>query len=446
MAVNRTYGFAEDFQKAIASASLQDPSLLKHYDDVIIPSYFDDGEVGSIIRVARELAERLDEHPTKMTVVEEVKEYCSRFNIPSSERESTLSKVEELYAQDGYDLEYVRSRVLQFGQRQALRSAVLKIVTVLKKPQISDAEYEKCHDVMEKALRVGVDARDLGLTLYPNLLKLPQLAKHSVSGLTKKVPTGIPAVDGATMGGPGRGEVWVVVGLPGRGKSAFLVNMGVAALKAGIPVFHYTIGDLDKIDVGIRYAARLTMCSTYEVITESETYMRRAEKLSLHDPYLRIKDWPSDEATMGHIRAHISKIRSIDEVSPGLVIIDYPEELIMPVKGDLYLSGSKNYSAANGIAREFDTLVWLASQPQRWTAQHPNDVITGQSMGESWKKFQKVDGMASWNMTYEEEQEGRARLWIDKTRRARSYYLVHMEVAMDKMWFRETEAPRKDND
>jgi hypothetical protein len=183
------------------------------------------------------------------------------------------------------------------------------------------------------------------------------------------------------------------------------------------------------------------MCSQYEVIAGSESFLKKARMMMKYDPHLFIKYFPSDTATMGHIRSYLSKLKAVHGVSPALTIIDYPEELKMPVKNDLYLSGGSNYSAMCRMAAEFDSLFWTASQPQRWKPEHAQDVIRGINMGESWKKFQKVDGMVSWNMTEDEELFGRGRLWVDKTRRHKSFYLVHCDVDLERMLIKEGKPP-----
>lgn len=442
MTDQQTYGYEEDFQKAIVAAALQDPTLLMQYRDILQPSYLDYDYLSSILRTARELTERIGEVPTKMSVVEEMKEFCIRLNISSGDREFILGKLEEIYSIPTNDLEYIQSRIVDFGKRQSLRGAVLKIVSMFQRPPKKGEDvHEKAVMILEQALQAGLDTQSLGLSLYPNLEKLPEMASASIAGISKKVPTGFETLDKNTLGGPGRGEIWTVVGLPGRGKSAFLVNIGVAALKNGFPVLHFTIGDLEQVDVGVRYAARLTMCSTYEVITGSAAYRRKAAKLARYNPHLHIKYFPPDTVTMAHLRAHVTRLRAIEEVSPAVVIVDYPEELKMAVKGDLYLSGGSNYSSMKAMASEFDALFWAASQPQRWKPEHEKDVIKGINMGESWKKFQKVDGMVSWNMTNEEEMYGRGRLWVDKTRRAKSFYLINCDVDLEMMLIKEGKEP-----
>lgn len=447
-----TFGFEEDFQKGVVAAVLKDPVFLQHYDDVILPQFFDYEYLTSLTRIARELTDRLGQVPSKMTMIEETKEYCLRFNIASSDREFILSKLEEIYTYESYDPEYIKTKVVSFGQRQAIRSAVLKIVTLFKSDKSKNGSVDeathKAKELLENALRIGLETRDMGISLYPILEKLPDLAAKSSSGMDKKVPTGIPTVDKYTKGGPNRGEVRVIMGLPGQGKSRFVVNMGVSCLKnLGQPVVHFTIGDLDKIDVGVRYAARLTGATTGQVISRDPYYMRKAKIMAKYNPHLIIKDYPSGTVTMTHLRAFVSKLVAVENIRPALIIIDYPEELkpLSAHNDSLYMQGGDNYSAMNAMAREFDSLIWAPSQPTRWMPKKPTDVMKGQDIGESWKKIQKADGVFSWNCTFEEKIFGRARLWNDKDRRHKSHYIVNMEFDEERMYIREAKPEEEDD-
>jgi len=437
-----TFGFEEQFQRGIAAALLKDPTFLIHYEDILLPSYFDFDYISTIVRIARELTERIGQVPTKMTMVEEVKEFCVRFNLSAEERDNILNKLEEVYVIEDYDLSYIQDKVVGFGQRQAFRVAVLKAVTLLSnsKQKFKEDVYDKAWDLIDKSRYAGSGIRDMGIQLYPSLEMIPDLAAKSPSGLGRKIPTLFKKLDEATMGGPGRGEVWSVMGLPGRGKSAFLMNIGAAAVKQGEPVIHITIGDLNEIDVSVRYAACLTNSTVYEVITKSDAYMSKAAKLSRYSPYLRVKYFPADTVTAQQLRAFVARVRTIDEISPALIIVDYPEEL-KHTGDNSYKELGGDYTTFNKMAAEFEALLWTASQPQRWKPEHAKDVIRGINIGESFKVFKKLDGFVTWNMSHEEELLNRARLWVDKTRRARSYYLVHMDTDLERMRIQEGTPP-----
>ncbi len=436
----QTYQFDEEFQQLIVATALKDPVFLINYGDVLLPGYFDFDYLSSIMRIAKEAAEKRKYVPAKVILVEEVKNFCAQFKVPESDREKTLSSLELLYSLDISDKEYIIDHIVKFGQRQALRIAILKIVGMLNHDS-SFSDYAKAKELIDVATSVGLNMQDMGLSLYPNLLDIPSMAAISSSGLDKKIPTVFfPTLDKNTMGGPGRGEVWFVMGMSGAGKSAFLVNIGAAALKTGNAVFHYTIGDLDQIDLGIRYAARLTMSTTFEVVKGAESYMRKAEKLSKLDPKLNIKYYSSGSATMEHVRAHASRLMSVEGIRPSVVIIDYPEEL-RPSSDSSYESGGVYYSQMRSIADEFDCVVWGAAQPHRWKPQHDTDVLQGEDVADSYKKVMKADGIVTWNMTEEERLGNIGRLWVDKTRRHKSKYLIHCKTDLGRMLITETDDP-----
>jgi hypothetical protein len=441
------YGWGQDFQRLIVAAALKDEGFLGQYGDVLQPQYFDFEYLGSVIRRAKELYEKLDSLPTKATIKEAMVDYCAKFHYSADDLNFVLDQLDVIYQLDVTDLAYVRDKVVEFGQRQAIKEAVGAIVTLYRAVEEKDVHL-RARSILEKALQVGLDVSDMGFDFYSNVLQIPELASTGVGSLKRKVPTGIKSLDQNTLGGPGRGEVWAVVGHPGRGKSAFLVNIGASALTRGYPVFHYTVGDLHEIDVAVRYAARLTGCSVADVLNNSEQYVKQAEKLSKFNPHLIIKYYPAGEASVENIRAHAQKTRAVDGIKPGVIIIDYPEELRRPFTENLYLSGDATYSRINSMGNEFDCVMWVASQPKNLPQMKSGrgkkkQVITGDLLGESARKFQKLDGLVSWNMDYDEEREGVARLWNDKTRRGKAYYMMYMKVNLDKMFIREMTGDEK---
>lgn len=444
MTESKTFGFDEEFQKKIVSAALKDPVFLLQYGDVLLPSYFDFDYLASVMRIALELAEKFNQVPTKVSVVEEVKEFCKKFNLDDANRDFLLNKIEEVYRAEIADFDFIQHKVVTFGQRQSLRAAILQVVSLLR-DDTSDAAYDKASQIVENAVRTGYNTRDLGLSLYPNLERLPELYKASPSS-GAKIPTGFPTLDSLTNGGPSRGEVWAIVGLSGRGKSVFLVNIGAAALKNGFAVIHITVGDLNQLDVAVRYAARLTMSTTQEVILGAEAYRKRAKIIARYNPHLHIKYFASDSANMGHVRSYISKVRAVEGFEQALTIVDYPEELQMPVEGNLYLSGGQNYSSLGRMAVEFNSLFWVASQPNNWIPKFDKDVIKESNLSESRKKLHKLDGMCSWNMDDEDELLGNGRLWVGKVRRGKSHRLIPCSHDLDRMLIREnTQAPAVTN-
>lgn len=429
-----TYEYAEDFQQRIVALCLQDPVFLRDYEDVVNPKYFDYDYLSSITRVALEHVAKHSEIPSRATLIESLRDFCLTYKISPEDTQDILDKVHKIYSINLIDPESVKERVLRFGQRQALKSAVMQTIDIID----SDTEYDNVNTLIQSALSVGQNTHDLGIRAYGQFLDLPaQIAQSGAHDKARKIPTHFQSLDRAIFGGPGRKEFWVVMGMPGVGKSQWLLNIGAAAVNQGFSVVHITVGDLDEIDVFGRYAARLTHMPIREVIENSEIYRRRASKMDQFvERYLRIKYYPSNSVTCSMIRAYLSRLITVDGVKPDLLIIDYPDKFKRGHDND-YTNMGHIYSDLGGIAGEYDCLVWAASQVQRWSPKGEEDVITQDNVADSWRKAHEADGILTLNQTVSEYKRNRARGWLDKVRRGEKHLLLNLVCDFSMSYMRE---------
>lgn len=419
-----TYSYSEDFQLKIVSLALKDPSFLLEYDDVIDPSYLDYEYLTSVLRIGKDLFKKHQEPVGKDTLVESIKDYCISYKIPSEDVENILLGVDKIYNLDVIDSSAVKERVINFGKRQALKSGVLQVCDIINK----DSGYDEAVSIIESATRVGHGLNNLGLDFFKEIKNPSKLMRKDERGFIHKIPTLLPILDQKTLGGPGRGEVWVVLGMSGMGKSQFLINIGASAIDQGFPVVYITIGDLDEVDVGLRFAGRITLTPQDKILSSDPAFLRKADKLAqLKDRYLKIKYYDPGEIRPSNIKAYLSKLITVDNIKPALVIIDYPDEF-NPYCDDLYTNGGRIYTELKAIAGQFKVLIWAASQVNRWTPKYKGDVITRSNIADSAKKVHKADGIVSINQTFEESNAGKARLWVDKTRRGKQFFLVPLDV------------------
>lgn len=425
MQQQETYKYNLDFQVRVAAMVMRDPAFLSHYEDVINPDYFDYSYLSHIVRLAKKHKEKTGDLPSKTVFVQEVDDFCKSFRIAESDHRHIMGAIERIYRLDLIDSNAIKDAVVKFGQRQAMKGAVMQLADMLE----TDADYDKSVDLIENALRVGYDVNNLGTELFSNLTRLPELVRRDGLGFAHKVKTMFPIFDQKTMGGPGRGELWTVLGMSGGGKSQYLVNMGAAAIQQNVHVVHITVGDLDEEDVLLRYGSRLTLVTQEEILSEDPEYMKRAERLAENkDQYLRVKYYDPGTVTVGHIKAYISKLITVERVNPGLLILDYPDEFKMPFPNDTYQSMGVIYSEIKAILKQFNMVGWAGSQIHRWAPKTNNDVIQINNIADSAKKIFKADGVVSVNQTYEESEYGKARLWVDKVRRGKCYFLVPLDV------------------
>lgn len=435
--VPEKYGYSEEFQLSIASFLLRDPSFFKDYGDVIDPTYFDNPTLTSVIRIARDSFNKSGSVPSKPLLLEEIKDFCVKYKISRTVVEDILSKISVLYEINLSDSSSIREKIIRFGKRQALKQGVLKIADLVE----SDEEFDKSLGIIEGALSVGQNINNLGFNFFKKIEDIPEIIKMGGEGVPRKIRTGLPMFDNKMGGGYGRKEIWVVMGLSGQGKSQFLVSIGVAAILQKIPVIHVTIGDLDEEDVSVRYAARLCRCTQSEVIEGSDKFKERSRLFTNKaDNYLRIKYYDPGVATISNIKSYISRIATVDEITPGLIILDYLDEAKKPDVGSDYEAMGELYSQTKAMIRPYNAACWTASQINRWAPKFEGDVITFYNIADSGKKVHKADGIVSINQSWEESVSGRARLWVDKVRRGEKYFLVPLDVDFSSSFIAESDS------
>jgi hypothetical protein len=265
-----------------------------------------------------------------------------------------------------------------------------------------------------------------------NLITLPySLTKQANDALGGGViKTGaFPSFDKrCNVGGPARGQVFCIAGYSGFGKSTFLRTLGGCALYQGFPVIHYTIGDLTEVDVLAAYASLLTTIPVNDIRSNPPLYQHYAAQLTANRWYLRVKEFLPRRVTIDSMRSHLTEVRSADGISPGLIIVDFPDRFkASNPKEDQWTNEVNNVDELVSISKEFDCVVWWALQPKKVNKQGArvyrdgNEVLTmddGRGMAD---KAHYCDGWVSLNQTLEEFGLQRARLWVDKLRHGKKW-------------------------
>jgi replicative DNA helicase len=417
------YTYDAAFQGRIVSLFLRDPAFLHDYRDVIDPGYFESEALTVLTRLSLNFFEKTNEIPNRDTLREIVKEYCVEYRVGDRLRGEVETVMEEVYRVDLSNVAAVRQKVVTFGQRQALRLASLEIAELTKK----DEGYEEARGIVGRALQVGTCVQDRGVHLGTDLLQLPQIARASTYSFSQKIPTMFPTLDRYTGGGLSRKETWIFGAASGIGKSTILVQLGAAALAHGFKVLHFTIGDLDEVDVELRYASRVTSCTIPEIIKADPKYMERAQMRARYNLNLWVKDYASGKATLAKMESYLSWLAYAKGFVPDMIIWDYPDE--MEIGEDLYRDVGDIYAGIQRISRDYNALSVTASQVKVYTSGDEDHVLKMDDLDHSKLKYAKADGVITLNQTRSERGIKKARLWVDKTRRWRSFYL--MELACD---------------
>lgn len=211
--------------------------------------------------------------------------------------------------------------------------------------------------------------------------------------------------------------------------SHFLTMIGANALREGKNVLHYTF-ELSETSVGIRYDSNLCDIDSNEIIDRKEDVKASYENMRLGR--LFIKEYPTNTATVGTIRAHVERL-SLKGFVPDMIIIDYADIMRSSRQFDSLRHELKLvYEELRGLAMETNIPIWTASQSNREGAN--SDVIDMTNMSEAYGKAMICDFIVSVSRKPQEKASGWGRLYIAKNRAGRDglVYPVKMNTARSK--------------
>lgn len=221
---------------------------------------------------------------------------------------------------------------------------------------LSKGQYDDIRSMIDQALKAG-QSRDLGHEYEKDLESRYRLEERGA------VPTLWPHINDLLMGGLGAGDLGMVLGSPGGGKSWFLINLGATAVKMGYTVCHYTL-ELSQEYVGKRYDSILTGID-FQNIHKEESRKLIEETISSLPGKLIIKEYPMGKTTPSSIETHIQKCVTLGH-KPDLVVIDYVDLLRSKSKSSERKDQIDDvYTSIKGLARQIRTPIWTVSQVNR---------------------------------------------------------------------------------
>jgi replicative DNA helicase len=311
---------------------------------------------------------------------------------------SVKEQLREAYRADIEDLEYVQLEFSTFCKNQQLKKALLNSVDLLKA-----GDYDSIKYMIESAMKAGQD-KNIGHEYKKDTESRYREDHRSI------VPTPWDQINELIQGGLGNGDLGLIFGNPGGGKSWTLVALGGHAVKMGYNVIHYTL-ELSEAYTGRRYDAFFTGTP----VDQLEKHKGEVEALTADLPgELIIREYPMGKTTINTIESHIKKVIDLG-IQPDLILIDYID-LLSTRKRNVDRKGEIDdiYTSTKGLARELNIPIWSVSQVNRAGAK--DDVIEGDKAAGSYDKMMITDLSLSLSRKKEDKVNGTGRLHIMKNR------------------------------
>ena len=386
--------YGKPFQVKVLGSLLTDKAFLLNVRDTIQEDYFDSDSHKWILK---NIVDYFDKYHTVITMD------VLKIELVKIENDVLKTAIKEelrnSYQASQQDLEYVQEEFHTFCKNQKLKQALMDSADLL-----NAGDYDSIRGMIEAALKAGMD-KNIGHEY------LKDIESRYRENYRPTVPTPWPVMTEAFQGGWGPGDLAIVFGNPGGGKSWTMVAAAAHAVQQGFNVIYYTL-ELGEDYVGKRFDCYLTGYS----IDEVNSHRKEVEDIVKNLPgKLIVKEYAPKSATVTTIKSHIQKCADMD-FKTDMVIIDYVDYLRGPSKKFAERKDEIDdvFVAVKGLAKELKIPVLTPSQVNRMGAK--DQVIEGDKAAGSYDKLMVADVAISLSRQKEDKVNGTGRVHIMKNR------------------------------
>jgi replicative DNA helicase len=382
------------FQVKVLGALLTQRQFLINIIDSLDSEYFESSAHKWIIEYIQKYFSEYHTTPTVETLSIEVKKIENevlRISIAEALREAYKMS-------DQSDLEWVENEFSTFCRNQQVKKAILGSVQLL---EMND--FESILQLISKAVNAGED-KTIGLDY-----NLDIEARYREDD-RNCIPFPWPVFNEITQGGYGKGDLVLVFGNPGGGKSWAITAMGAYAAALGYNVVHYSL-ELGEGYVGKRYDA------VFSGIEVDKLHLHRKEVDEIVGKVkgkVIIKEYPPKRASFDIIEAHLQQLEHQNDFKPDLIIIDYLDYMRTRSRKERKEEIDDVYVAAKAFAKEKGIPVVSPSQANRGAAK--SDIIEGDNAAGSYEKIMIGDIILSLARKRKDKIEGTGNWHIMKNR------------------------------
>ena len=389
--------FGNSFQTKVISSLLSDKAFLERIYDIVDKEYFESNAQQWLVE---EIISYFLHYKTLPTIdVFKVKIQAIENDVL---KKAIIEQIKEVYRnQTADDLKYVSEQFLEFCKNQKLKKAIMDSVDFL-----NVGDYDGIKAVIDAASKAGVE-RNLGHDYQNHLdIRMENISRNCVK-------TGWKDVDILLDGGLGSGELGVIIGSQGTGKSWQLMRLGAEALKQGKNVVHFTL-ELSENYVGKRYDAYFSGIPFQDVSKNKEKVREIVSKIP---GKLFIKYYPLKTVSAQSLKFYIEKFESLNGYKIDLIVIDYPD-IMKSVESN---KNNNSYTESGNVYEEVRTVLgelqipgWGASQTNREGSQQ--EIIQAHNISDSFRKAMTADVLISFSRMLNDKTNGTARFHLIKNR------------------------------
>ena len=231
--------YGPHFQIKVLSSLLTHKEFLVNIQDILSDEYFDNQAHKWIIKEVLRYYDKYHTTPSMDILKVEVKKIDNEVL-----QLSVKEQLREAYQASEEDLEYVQEEFTGFCKNQQMKKAIVTSADLLV-----TNDFDSIRQIILNALKVG-EVRSIGHEYEKDV---ETRYREDNRG---PIPFPWDVFNNLTQGGIGKGELGIVFGNPGGGKSWAVIAMAAHAAKLGYNVLYYTL-ELSETYVARRIDANL---------------------------------------------------------------------------------------------------------------------------------------------------------------------------------------------
>jgi hypothetical protein len=398
------------FQRRLVAAAWKDGKALKDHE-IYDPAFLTDEVLAGVLRSLQELQSASGQVPDLPAVIEAV-----RTQVAPGRKWSEYAKEAKLtWSKTKGDLAHYLRTAIDFARQQSVKAAIEEAHGL-----VQDGELDNIESIIRKALRVGGAGGTAVDYLATSADRFRAYVDSGGSDLAVRIPTGFGPLDAEIRGGVGIGELGLILGLQGTGKSHTLVSLGAHAFLTGRSVLHVSLENSREI-TETRYDSRIIGYPAEQLRLKPKTFRTKMEGfMSQLKSKLLVSFFPMKTLTLSKLEAHIESA----DPRPQLVLVDYAGELAPPARVDeMRLQLVALFSGLRGIAARTGTAIWTAAQANR--PGMDSGLLDARHLAECFQIGGIVDYGISLNV--KDDRPALADLYVWKNRNGKDCFIVKCE-------------------
>jgi len=388
--------YGHTFQQKFIASLLTDKDYLYQIIDILDETKFDSEANAFIVKVIKEYFLLYNDFPTLDVFSINIKKINNDLL-----KTAVVENLKNIYRhiQSATDLEAIRVEALNFFKNQNLKGALSECVDLLELNKFDEIRHR-----LELAFRAG-ESKKSGHDYKKDI------EKRYIEDQRNPLSTGFELIDEITDGGLGAGDLGVLIGAKGAGKSWLLVNIAANALRQGKFVIYYTLELLDTY-VAKRFDTFFTGITPSSLKYHFDDINETIKNLH-KDGILFTEYYPTKSVSSLSIDSNVQLNKLLQKRKPDLILVDYAD-LLKPVFIDRGLRTDENlsniYQELRGIAGKYECPLWTVSQTNR--AGSTKEIIQGDDISDAFSKIFIADLVGSFSRLLNDKIAGTGRFTI----------------------------------